>query len=153
MIKAMFAVAIIMFSQVSVSADLGDDIRVGFEGEKQVEFINKFAVASKNKDAESIYGMLAHETNTPEQRARADLWLNNEVYPFFARFVKIHNYNNIMAVSLPNGSDAIGHFTFIVLDNEKILPFSIAIISTTNGPKIYDFVPNQCIKGRHLFCP
>lgn len=118
-------------------------------GARQEAFIAKFAQQAKDKDLTAILKeidpILLKENG---ERASAE-WLQSQIFPFFEKFAKLHNYKQITNATLPDGRLGLWHYTYIMDTKGEILPFSIAIIETTEGSRILNVIVNKCIDGRH----
>ena len=154
MLKLISVVFLFCLSEaVFAETDFAKGVEMMHEGEGQEIFIQKFAAAAKAKDSAGVIGMVDPSIIPPNKEDALNLWLNREIFPFFGKFSKIHNYKQITNAVMPDGKVGLWHYTYIVDDNEKVRPFRIAIINTENGPKMLDFIANECVKDRHPFCP
>ena len=130
-----------------------ESIHMMFAGKNQEAFIKKFAETAKAKDSPKIIAMVDPKTIPPNKKEALNLWLTKEIFPFFEHFSRMHNYKDITNAVLPDGRVGLWHYTYIVDDKEKVIPFRIVVIDTENGPKVVDFIANECVEGRHPFCP
>lgn len=149
----LFSIIAALFVQMPVVAfaqgDIQKEMRMMNRGTAQEEFIGKFALQAKDKDSATILkemDSLILKANGEEASSR---WLQAEIFPFFDKFSKLHNYKQITNAVLPDGRSGFWHYTFIVDTDGKVRPFSIAIIESSEGPRILNIIVNQCVKGRH----
>lgn len=154
MLKILLTTVALLVSQMTFAEnDLAKEIQMMKEGENQEAFIQKLAELAKAKDAAAIIAMIDPAQLPPGSEAGVNEWLNKEVFPFFEHFSKMHNYKKITNAIMPDGRSGLWHYTFMVDDEEKVRPFRIALIATENGTKILSMIVNECVKGRHPFCP
>lgn len=141
------------FTQLPLEAlaqsDLRKEMQMMNQGEKQEAFIAQFAQQAKDRDSAAILkeidpGMLRENGEAPTLQ-----WLQTTVFPFFENYSKLHNYKQITNATLPDGRAGLWHYTYIMDTNGKALPFSIAIIESTEGLRILNVIVNKCINGRH----
>lgn len=121
-------------------------------GKQQKIFIEKFARQAKDKDTASILAEMDPTTVKSAGEANIVHALETKVFPFFAPYIKLSNYDQITNATLPDGRAGLWHYTYIASAEENMLPFRIAVIDTADGPKILDIVVNECVKGRHPIC-
>lgn len=154
MLKILLTTVALLVSQMTFAEnDLAKEIQMMKEGKNQEAFIQKLAELAKAKDAAAIITMIDPAQLPPGSEAGVNEWLNKEVFPFFEHFSKMHNYKKITNAIMPDGRSGLWHYTFMVDDEEKVRPFRIALIATENGTKILSMIVNECVKGRHPFCP
>jgi hypothetical protein len=152
--KLILVVFMLCLSEVSFAeTDFSKGVEMMREGESQEIFIQKFAEVAKAKDGAGVIGMVDPSIIPPNKEDMLNLWLKREIFPFFESFSKIHNYKQITNAVMPGGKVGLWHYTYIVDANEKVRPFRIAVINTEDGPKMLDFIANECVKDRHPFCP
>lgn len=125
------------------------EMRMMSQGAKQEAFIAQFAQQAKEKDVAAIL----KEMDTSAFKALGEKaitqWLQTQLIPFFQNYSKLHTYTKITNTVLPDGRVGLWHYSFIVDTDGKILPFSIAVIDTPDGPRILNGTVNECIKDRH----
>ena len=154
MLKLILVLFMLCLSEVSFAeTDFAKGVEMMQESEGHEIFIQKFAEVAKAKDSAGIIGMVDPTIIPTNKEDALNLWLNREIFPFFESFSKIHNVTQITNAVTLGGKVGLWHYTYIVDANEKVRPFRIAIINTENGPKMLDFIANECVKDRHPFCP
>ena len=84
------------------------------QGEKQETFIAQFAQQAKDRDSAAILKeidplMLGENGEAPTLQ-----WLQTTVFPFFAKYQKLHNYKQITNATLPDGRAGLMHYMYIV---------------------------------------
>ena len=153
MYKLILVVLMIFLSKLSLAeTDFAKGHEMMQEGQDQEFFIQKFSEAAKAKDSSGIIAMI-YPSSIPPNKDFLSLLLNREIFPFFEKFSKIHNVKQITNAVMPDGKVGLWHYKYILDGNGKLHPFRIAIINTEDGPKVLDFIANECVKDRHPFCP
>ncbi|PRC91793.1 hypothetical protein [Solimicrobium silvestre] len=136
----------------SAQSSFENELKKVSNGKKQKLFIEKIAQQAKEKDTASILAEMDPSTLKAAGEANIVHELETKVFPFFAPYIKLNNYDQITNATLPDGRSGLWHYTYITSAEEKMLPFRIAVIDTGDGPKILDIVVNECVKGRHPIC-
>lgn len=154
MLKILLTTIALLVSQMTFAEnDLAKEIQMMKESENQEAFIQKLAELAKAKDAAAIMALIDPAQMPPGSEAGLKEKLDKEIFPFFEHFTKMHNYKKVTIADLQDGRSGLWHYTFIVDDEEKVHPFRVALISMADGTKILSLIVNECVKGRHPFCP
>lgn len=125
------------------------EMRMMSQGAKQEAFIAQFAQQAKEKDVAAILKEMDASALKMSGEKAITQWLQTQLFPFFQNYSKLHSYTKITNTALPDGRAGLWHYSFIVDADGKISPFSIAVIDTTDGPRILNVTVNECIKDRH----
>lgn len=145
-------VAIVFSSPIWAQSSIQKEMQMMKEGENQASFIDSFSRKSKEKDLEGVYSMLDSASLNGANPNDVKSYLQNDVFPFFADYEKLHNYKQITNATLPDGRVGLWHYTYIITTSGKIFPFRIAVIDGAQGPKALHIEVNKCISGRHPTC-
>jgi len=121
-------------------------------GKKQKILIEQFAQQAKARDTASIMAEMDPSIIKSAGEVNIVQMLEKTVFPFFAPYIKLSNYDQMTNATLPDGRAGLWHYTYIASSEQNMLPFRIAVIDTADGPKILDIVVNECVKGRHPIC-
>lgn len=120
--------------------------------QRQENFITRFVQQAKAKDTASIMQEIDPLVLQASGSETIDNWLQQQIFPFFAQYSKLHNFRNISIARLPDGRAGLWHYTYIIDSQGKAHPFRIALTDTPEGPRILSVVVNQCVPDRHMDC-
>lgn len=144
MLKILLTAIALLVSQMTFAENgLAKEIQMMKESENQEAFIRKLAELTKEKDAAAIISMIDPTQIPSGSVAGLNEWLNKEIFPFFERFSKVHNYKKVTNAIMPDGRSGLWHYTFIVDDAEKVHPFRIALLQMPRLPR-FKGMNRQC---------
>ncbi|HRE16383.1 MAG TPA: hypothetical protein PLW86_04840 [Rhodocyclaceae bacterium] len=149
---ALCSTVVLFPTSVLAQNSLQKEMQMMRDGEKQTAFIEKVAQQAKDKDLLSILAEIDSSILKESGQENISEYFQKAIFPFFENYVKLHNYKQITNAVLPNGRSGLWHYTYITTTTEEMSPFRIAIIDTTEGPKILNISVGECIKGRHPIC-
>ena len=151
--RTILSILLLVSSTVTYAQSaLQNQLQKAADGKKQRVFIEKFAEQAKQKDTAAILAEMDASTIKSIGEVNIAHVLETKVFPFFSVYVKLHSYDQLTNATLPDGRAGLWHYTYISSATENMLPFRIAVIDTSDGPKILDVVVNECVKGRHPVC-
>jgi hypothetical protein len=154
--KFLLLVITAFFAQLPLEGLAQSDFKKQMEmmnlGNKQEVFIAQFAQQAKDRDSAAIVKEIDPLVLKENGEATTLPWLESSVFPFFARYSKLHTYRNITNATLPDGRAGLWHYTYIIDTEGKVLPFAIAVIDSADGPRLLSVIVNECVKARHPTC-
>ena len=117
----------------------------------QEEFVELVAKTAKSKNKKDFITLIDPKQLPPSSQ-EIDEFLDGKIFPFFDQFARIHNYQGVSRAVTADGRTGVWHYKYMVDTTGKLQPFQIAVVDTSEGPKILDLVPNKCTKNRHPTC-
>lgn len=144
--------AVLLTSSAMAQSAFQKEMQMMRDGERQVSFIEEFAKKSKEKDVEAVFSMLDTASLAGANASEVKVYLEKIVIPFFADFEKFYKYSEVRRAALPDGRSGLWHYKYIVTTSGKVLPFRIAVIDGSDGPKVLAIEVNKCIPNRHPTC-
>lgn len=139
-----------LFAQAQNGA--GTEMRMIASSQRQETFITRFVQQAKAADAAAITQEIDPLILQASGAECIDNWLQQQIFPFFAQYSKLHNFRNISIARLPDGRAGLWHYTYIIDSKGRAHPFRIALVDSPEGPRILSVVVNQCVPDRHMDC-
>lgn len=148
------AVAAALIADASFAqSTIAPELQMMKSAEKHGAFIENFAqLARAKKEREILASLDASSINGVSESQLLEAF-KEDVFPFFADYERMKNYEQITKAQAPDGRVGLWHYTFIVDYQGNTKPFQIALIDGEGGPKVLSILVGQCVKGRHPAIP
>lgn len=148
-------IAVVIFASgiSSAESNLTKELQMMKSSEKHGDFIDSFAKMARDKKYKDVFAALDPDSIKGVSNEQLREAMNQVVFPFFAKYEKMNNYEQITNAQLQDGRTGLWHYTYIVDTDGDNQPFHIAIIDTKSGLKVLSVQVGQCVKGRHPAIP
>lgn len=135
------------------STDYSVEMGMDATAESQIEFIKRFAALAHDRNDKELLAMLDPYSVSGASEEQVQQVLNQNIYPFFAQYKELKQYEKITRAQAADGRIGLWHYTFIVDSDGNLKPFQIAVIGNGTDMKVLGIDVGQCVKGRHPAIP
>lgn len=133
--------------------DYSVEMGMNATAESQIEFIRRFAVLAHDRNDKELLAMMDPYSVSGASEEQVQKVLNQNIYPFFAQFKELKQYEQITRAQAADGRVGLWHYTFIVDSEGNLKPFQIAVTGSGSDMKVLGIDVGQCVKGRHPAIP
>lgn len=130
-------------------ADMAEELRMMTAADDHEAVIAAFAASLRDNKDQDVLAALDPASIAGASSEQVMAVLKRDVFPFFAKFVKLNGYEGVTNAPMPDGRVGLWHYTFIEDSDGKTKPFRIAIVEASGTPKVAAVEVGKCVKRRH----